>query len=259
MKNFLTIAASDTSGGAGIQQDIKVAYQLNYHALSAISAITSQDFKNVYHIYTLPAEILQQQLDVIMDFPILCCKIGVLGSRDNINITCEFLKKKAIPIVVLDPVFLSSGGTPFYDCELYRQLIDSLLPHCTIVTPNKYELEQIVQTPISSFKEAIEQAKAITKQYNCGIYIKGGHFSNQVKSIKEALVSSEGTYEISKKQKKFSYSHGTGCTFSTAFAIYLSTYKNPKIACQKATEFVNEWYIKVNRKMIQKNFNEAFR
>lgn len=251
MNFFLTIAASDTSGGAGIQQDMRVAEKNGFHTLSAITALTTQSFEKVYNVYPVEPKVLSNQLLVLKNyFNITVCKIGVLVNDEQIDIVSDFLKESKIPIVVVDTVFRSSSGMQFLNESSIEKFKEKILPFSTFITPNKLELERLVNSSVNTIDEAIEKALIFHKVYGCGIYIKGGHFgSTNNFYVKEAIVENSSYKVIIKKRHKFSYSHGTGCAFSTAFALFLKQHDSSFVAAKKATKWVSRFFMDLNKNL----------
>ncbi len=244
---FLTIAASDSSGGAGIQQDIKVAEKLDYHALSVITSITAQNFNKILNVYSLDAKIIQKQIEALAVFQnIKACKVGVLSTKEQILLVSEFLKNTSIPVKVIDTVFVSTSGYVFLDYSLMELYKQKLLPYCTFITPNKQELEYISGKELNSFADALSIAQKIHQQYSCNVYLKGGHFHDTKEEINEALIYQNNISYLQKKRENFRYQHGTGCAFSTAFACYMGKGFSPIEAAQKATLFVSMLYKSIN-------------
>jgi hydroxymethylpyrimidine/phosphomethylpyrimidine kinase len=244
MNYFLTIAASDNSGGAGIQQDLKVARELGYWGLSAITGITIQDFNRLISVYPISPEILSEQIEMNMKtFQINCTKIGAICSEDNIKVISEILQKNKLKNIVLDPVFAPSQGVEFIQSKSIKLFRDNLLPFINILTPNKAELSLLTEKKVTNFEEGIEISKELCNQYNCSIYLKGGHFEDN--PIKEALITHNNVSLIGKGRLTLNYSHGTGCTFSTALSCYLGNGSDLKRACIRASEFVSKLYRKL--------------
>ena len=248
MKFFLTIAASDTSGGAGITQDIRVAEKLGYACLCAITAITTQNSEKVFDIFPTDADILDAQLNVIYsNFSFNVLKVGVIVSNSQIHTVSKFLQKSYDKIKILDTVFASSNGTKFLSEELIETYKSLILPYCSFITPNKYELELLLKRNLCSFEEATEEAILLSKNFCCGIIVKGGHFNENEKCIKEAVIYNGQVNFLQKRKLFFKYSHGTGCAFSSAFAIFLSETKDPVQSAKKATLWVNDYFKMLNK------------
>jgi len=241
MKYFLTIAASDNSGGAGIQQDIKVAHDLGYWALSAISGITVQNFKEVFEIEAVKPSLLQSQIEqCLMSFPVQAIKIGVIGNINCIKIIASCLEKYSAKNVVLDPVLFSTSGKTFLNPSALNVLKKTLFPLTVLVTPNKPEFEILTKRNINNIDEAIEIAKDKCLEWETSILIKGGHFNDPM--ITEALITNTHVSKFQRERKNYNYQHGTGCTLSSALACYLGRNTSLSNAYSLATEYLIKHY-----------------
>ena len=241
MNYFLTIAASDNSGGAGIQQDIKVAHDLGCWALSAVSGITVQDFNKVFEVEAVKPALLQSQIEQsLLSFPVKAIKIGAICNNENIKVIADCLKKYSAKHVVLDTVLASTSGKPFLDESALTVLEQELFPLTEIITPNKNEFEILVNRKINNIDEAIEIAKDKCSEWNTSILLKGGHFDDTL--IKEALVTKISVDRFERERKKYSYQHGTGCSLSSALACYLAQDKPLLDAYLLASEYLVKYY-----------------
>jgi len=241
MKFFLTIAASDNSGGAGIQQDIKVADSLGLWGLSSVTGITVQDFNGVDKIYPVDHNILKEQIEINFNsFNISAVKTGALCSTENIRIVSELLIKYKPENIVVDTVFAPSSGNKFINDEDIDIYVKTLFPVAHIITPNRNELSLIAKQDIKNIDHAAEIALELSEQYGCTIYVTGGHFSGS--TVKEALITNGIITFIEKERITMKYTHGTGCTFSSALACYLANGHPLHEACKKATEYVSKLY-----------------
>jgi len=249
MKYFLTIAASDNSGGAGIQQDIKVAHDLDYWALSAITGITVQDFKKVVVVKDVDPSLLHSQIEqCCTSFPVKTVKIGAICSRDNIKMIAECLKKYTIEHVVLDTVLASTSGKNFLDRESLDVLKEELFPLTTLITPNKPEFEILTDTQFDTLEEGIEIAKNFCLEWHTSILLKGGHFNDS--KIKEALITKENVYCFERERAKFNYEHGTGCALSSALACFLGDGLSVKDTYKQSSEYLVRHYSSLQGKML---------
>jgi hydroxymethylpyrimidine/phosphomethylpyrimidine kinase len=243
MNYFLTIAASDNSGGAGIQQDIKVANKLNFWPLSALTGITVQNFSKVYQVEPVNHKLLERQIITCLEsYHIKAIKIGAICSFHNIFTIAKCLKNVSNRIIVLDPVLFSSDQTPLLNGG-QKELIEKLFPLTTLVTPNKPEFELLTNQKFSSLDEAIEIAKIKSKEWNTSILLKGGHYNSIM--LNEALVTKETVYRFERERKNFSYSHGTGCTISTAMACFLGKNKSFREAYLLSSRYLTRTYEKL--------------
>jgi hydroxymethylpyrimidine/phosphomethylpyrimidine kinase len=244
MNYFLTIAASDNSGGAGIQQDVKVAHDMGYWALSAITGITVQNFQNVFKVEAVNPVLLQSQIQQCCDsFAVKTVKIGAICSFENIRVIAECLRKYSIPCVVLDPVLSSTSGKSFLDETSLSLLKESLFPLTDLITPNKPEFEILTNSKITTLEEGVEIAKTKCIEWNTSILLKGGHFDDA--NIREAIITRTHVYCFERKRKTFSYNHGTGCTLSSALACLLGDHKSLTDAYTLASEYLVGFYSSV--------------
>ncbi len=241
IKYILIIAASDSSGGAGVQNDIRVASDWGYWPLTAVTGITVQNFNKVFTIKPVAPKILKQQIQVCLNsFDVHAIKIGALCSPENLMAVISCLKKIDKIPVVIDPVLVSSSGKNLLPTKSINILNKQLLPLSTVVTPNKIELELLQKTKINNIEEGINAALELSKQYNTSVFLKGGHFDDD--TVNEALIIKDVIYKYSHARYNFSYSHGTGCTFSTTLACLLASGKHLPEACPQASEYVAKRY-----------------
>lgn len=245
MEYYLTIAASDSSGGAGVQQDIKVAHDLGYWTLSAITGITIQDLNNVYTVEPVNPCILKRQIEqCFLSFSVKAIKIGAICSNENLMVIAECLKQFHQRHIVLDPVLFSTSGTSFLDLSSIDLLQKTLFPLTELITPNKPEFELLTNRKISSIDEGIIIAKEKCKEWNTSIFLKGGHFNDTI--IREALITEKEVYHFKRKRNAFSYQHGTGCTISTALACFLGKNKSLKSSYYLSTKYLVNLYLRLN-------------
>lgn len=254
MKYFMTIAASDNSGGAGIQQDLKVVDRLGFWGLSVITGITVQDFSGLDTIYQLPLDLIKAQfIKNISSFPVDVIKIGALCSPEITLLITQLLREHYKGLVVVDPVLAPTKGQAFIsqaDIAVYNKLLEQ----ASIVTPNKGELELLTGGKITDYADAIRLAQDFVKKTNCSLYIKGGHLASPESSeIREYLITANSEKLITKEKQVFQYSHGTGCFFASALACYLGEGNDMFKACQMATEEVTKFYVACNIKLTINN------
>ena len=229
MKYFLTIAASDTSGGAGIQQDLKMAQKLGFWGLSIITALTAQDLNKVYSMEVVSEKILIDQCEVIFqNFNINAVKIGVVPSVAFAQIIHKYLKKLDSP-VVFDPVIKSSSGFEFSRTEVI-DIIKILCDVSTVITPNIPELDFIKENLFRT-----DDLQLLQKELGCSVYLKGGHGISG--EIREFLITDKGIKYFTYPKYNWKYSHGTGCTFSSLLSM-LMVDNDIKTACEMAQDIL---------------------
>jgi len=235
----LIIAGSDSSGGAGIQADIKTVTALGSYAMTAVTAVTAQNTKDVKKIISIPAEIVQKQITMILDdIGSHAVKIGMLYNTDIIKIVYKTLKKYKSKNIVLDPVMIAKSGVKLISNSSIKHLKKLLLPLCTLVTPNIPEAEVLTGYSISSKEDMIKAAKKILYMGSKNVLLKGGHLKN--KMIFDVLATKKGIKIFTKKKIKTKNTHGTGCTLSSAIVTCLSQKKNMVQSCKISTRYVNK-------------------
>lgn len=220
IKKVLTIAGSDSSGGAGIQADIKTITCHKMYAMSAITALTAQNTTGVYGVQEATPEFVGQQIDCIFnDIRPDAVKIGMVSSSKIIDMIVEKLKQYKAENIVVDPVMVATSGSPLLEKEAMSTLINKLLPMGTVITPNIPEAEMLCGFKINNEVDMVEAAKKISQNVKGGVLIKGGHFSDTADDI----LYTDGK-EIWYKQEKIynENTHGTGCTLSSAIACNLA-------------------------------------
>ena len=228
--NALTIAGSDSGGGAGIQADLKSFSANGVYGLSVIAALTAQNTKGVTAIHNVPADFVAAQIDAVFsDIRIDAVKIGMLADSQVIRTVAEGLRKWNARNVVIDPVMVTTSGDPLIADDAVETLKHELFPLATLVTPNLYEAARL--SPIRSGSgvaasrgEMRGQGKAILAQGAEAVLIKGGHdFEGESSSTADdLLVSSEGVEWFSADRIETKNTHGTGCSLSSAIAANLA-------------------------------------
>jgi hydroxymethylpyrimidine kinase/phosphomethylpyrimidine kinase len=235
---ILIIAGSDSSGGAGIQADIKTVTALGSYAMTAVTAITAQNTKGVKKIISIPAETVQRQMVMILDdIGVNAVKIGMLHNTSIIKSVHKTLKKHKLKNIVLDPVMIAKGGARLINNNSIKCLKKLLLPICTLVTPNIPEAEVLTGSLILNKEDMIKAAKKILNMGSKNVLLKGGHLKN--KMTFDVLATKKGIKIFKKKKIKTKNTHGTGCTLSSALATCLSQKKNIVKSCEISLKYVN--------------------
>lgn len=220
----LTIAGSDSGGGAGIQADLKTFHACGAHGVSATTSITSQNTQGVQDRYDLPAKVIASQLDSIFeDFDIAALKTGMLANVDIIRVVAEALRRSPHGPLVVDPVMISSSGTHLLDLEAVNSLVRELMSQADVVTPNLPEAEALTGRPIASLEDMREAAQRICEETGCRyVLLKGGHLAGE--SATDILFSGGGREltEFSEPRLAVKDVHGTGCVLSAALACGLA-------------------------------------
>ena len=236
---ILIIAGSDSSGGAGIQADIKTVTALGSYAMTAVTAVTAQNTRGVKSIIPIPTKNIQKQITMILnDIGANGVKIGMLHNTSIIKCVYKILKKYKLKNVVLDPVMVAKGGTKLINNNSIKYLKKLILPLCNLVTPNIPEAEVLIGSSISNKKDMIEAAKKILNMGSKNVLLKGGHLKS--KMICDILATKKGIKVFSKRKIKTKNTHGTGCTLSSALATCLSQKKNVFNSCKISLNYVNQ-------------------
>ena len=241
MRTALTIAGSDSSGGAGIQADIKTMMANGVYAMSAITALTAQNTTGVTAIMEATPEFLKEQLDnVFTDIRPDAVKIGMVASSGLIETIADRLTCYKAENVVVDPVMVATSGARLISEDAIKTLTAKLLPLASIVTPNIPEAEVLCGMDagtISTEDDMIRAAKHISETYDCAVLLKGGHSVNDANDL---LYRPDGEYKWFRgKRIDNPNTHGTGCTLSSAIASNLAKGYNMDHAVQLAKEYIS--------------------
>ena len=233
----MTIAGSDSGGGAGIQADLKTFAALGVYGTSVITAVTAQNTLSVGGIAEMPADMVSAQIDTVMcDIGTDAVKTGMLAHSGIIEAVAERIEALQMPNVVVDPVMVAKSG----DRLLREEAIDAyrtrLLPRALVVTPNIPEAEALTDMPIETDEDAVRAARVIADMGAKWIVIKGGHREGPVKDI---LYSKDGLREFVSKRIDSKNTHGTGCTFASAIAAHLARGCSVEKAVSQAKKYVS--------------------
>ena len=225
LKIALTIAGSDSSGGAGIQADIKTFQAHGVYAASAITAVTVQNTQKVYDIQEIRPDIVAGQIQCLFDdMDIHAVKIGMVSSIVLIETIADTLSANPLPPVVLDPVMISKSGYALLKEDARKALIQYLFPLADVVTPNLFEAKVLVQRDIQTLDDMKDAAKIIRDLGAKKVVVKGGHLAGE-KAV-DILYDGVTFQELSSERFHTPHTHGTGCTFSSAIAANLALGKS---------------------------------
>lgn len=239
MKIVLTIAGSDPSAGAGIQQDLKVATRLGCYGTTVVTALTTQNTMGVQDVMAVPGGTVESQLrSVLEDLRPDAIKIGQVPNREVMQVIAKELRGLQVPIV-LDPVMISTSGRRLMDEECVELMKQGLFGLCTVVTPNLPETEQLTGRQISTPEDIETAGLELCKTYGCNFLIKGGH-GEGCKSVDVLFTTEEESYEFESERLKTRNLHGTGCALSTAIACGLAEGESVPDAVYEAVEFVHD-------------------
>ena len=236
---ILIIAGSDSSGGAGIQADIKTITALGSYAMTAITAVTSQNTTGVKSIVPInPKEISNQIEFTSQDIKPDAIKIGMLHSPSVINAIIRSLEKIKVSKIVLDPVMVAKGGAKLINNEAIKLIRKKLIQKVLLVTPNIPEAEILAKVKIQNIEDMIFSANKLLNLGAKNVLIKGGHLKSQ--KIFDVLVNKKEIKIFKNINLKTRNTHGTGCTLSSAIATYLSCGKLLKKSCELGIKYVNQ-------------------
>lgn len=223
----LTIAGSDSSGGAGIQADLKTFSALGCYGMSVITALTAQNTVGVQSIYTIDPSFIEEQIDsVLEDLGADAVKIGMLHSPQVIETISKGLKKHKVDQVVLDPVMVAKSGHRLLQDDAVEALKEHLLPLATVLTPNLPECCVLLERQVSREEDLPQAAKDISEFGPEAVLVKGGHLEHQQSKDYLYIKSQNRTIELSEERIQTQNTHGTGCTLSSAIASFLAK-QNP--------------------------------
>ncbi len=236
MKRILTIAGSDSGGGAGIQADIKTITVLGGYGMSVITALTAQNTLGVQGVHLVPASFIRQQLDsVLSDIGADAVKTGMLATREVVEIVVDRLHHYKVRPIVVDPVMVAKSGDSLLSTEARNTIKKVLFPMAHIVTPNLPEAEVLSKIPVRSTHGMKEAARIIFDLGPRHVLIKGGHLKGEAIDL---LFDGKTFYEFSAPRLDQKNTHGTGCTFSAALATFLGQKIPVKKAVLKTKEFI---------------------
>lgn len=238
MKHCLTIAGSDSSGGAGIQADLKAFSAHGTFGMSVITAVTAQNTQGVFDVQDINPSVIAHQIEAIFDdIEVHAVKIGMVSRPETIEIIAKTLQKYSLPPLVIDPVMISKSGYDLLQPEAKKALIEILLPMATIITPNLPEAEVIVGYPIDDI-EGMKKAALDLHKLGCSyVLVKGGHL---VDDATDVLYDGEMFYMLAGERLKTLNTHGTGCTLSSAIAANLAKGLHVKEAVLQAKVYITD-------------------
>ncbi|MDD6319714.1 MAG: bifunctional hydroxymethylpyrimidine kinase/phosphomethylpyrimidine kinase [Oscillospiraceae bacterium] len=238
MRTALTIAGSDSSGGAGIQADIKTMTMNGVFAMSAITALTAQNTTGVTGILNATPEFLAKELDAVFTdiFPD-AVKIGMVSSRELIHVIAGKLREYGARHIVVDPVMVATSGAALLEPDAVTALETELLPLAEVITPNIPEAEILCGHAITSPQEMEEAARQISENFGCNVLCKGGHNLNDANDL---LYKTDGTALWFKGRRIHNpNTHGTGCTLSSAIASNLAKGYPLEESVRRAKEYIS--------------------
>ena len=240
----LTIAGSDSGGGAGIQADLKTFAALGVHGTSAVACLTAQNPRRVLGVEPCPPKMLRRQIEAVFEeLPPAAVKTGMLFSAENISVVAKFFGNSKLKIknskLIVDPVMISTSGARLLQPAAEKVLMEKLLPLATLVTPNLDEAEILAEQKIRSPEQMRAAARQIHSRHGCAVLLKGGHLKNSRAALDiffdgktELLLSAPFVQGVS--------THGTGCTYSAAICAALALGRDLPAAVETGKNFITE-------------------
>ncbi len=237
----LTIAGSDSSGGAGIQADLKTFSAIGCYGMSVITALTAQNTQGVSGIHAVPPAFAVEQIDAVLsDIGADAIKIGMLYSAELIEAVATALKRHAAQKIVLDPVMVAQSGDKLLQDDAVDAIKTYLMPMAEVVTPNLPEAEVLTGQTIQSRQNVESTARVLAKHGSRSILIKGGHGDDNQSTDLLYLAGKDHPVWLTAERIQTRNNHGTGCTLSSAIAAYLAQGHDIEKAVQKAKAFMNQ-------------------
>ena len=240
MKQVLSIAGSDSGGGAGIQADLKSFHANGVYGLSVITAVTAQNTREVRRSFDLPVDLIDAQIDAIFDdFDVSAVKTGMLSSGQTVNVVAAKLAEHQVSNLVVDPVMVSSSGFDLLEPEAAASVKQHLLPLATLVTPNLREAQVLAGMLVETLDHAKAAARIIYDTGPEAVLVKGGHLLDPEAVVDVLFDGSEETV-FSGERIPHRNTHGTGCTLSAAIAANLAKGQPLVSAVENAKTYVTE-------------------
>ena len=237
MKSVLTIAGSDSSGGAGIQADIKTIAANGLFAQSAITALTAQNTTGVYGVHDVPPDFVAQQIDVVFDdIRPDAVKIGMVSSAEIVDAIATALVRNGAQNIVVDPVMVATSGSELSSSEAVVALREKLVPLATVITPNMPEAEVLFGKAVEGREGQEAAARAIAASTGVSVLVKGGHGENDANDV---LARPDGAVSWFEGERiDTANTHGTGCTLSSAIACGLAKGLSLEKSVEKAKRYI---------------------
>jgi len=237
----LTIAGSDSGGGAGIQADLKTISAMGCFGMSVITALTAQNTQGVTGIHAVPPAFAEKQMEAVFsDIGVDAVKIGMLYSAELIQTVAKVLKRYKIDKIVLDPVMVAQSGDKLLEDDAIEAIKIHLMPLSSIVTPNLPEASVLLDCKLHGVEDIKKGAKNLSTYGTRSVLIKGGHLNDNDSTDFLYLAPEDSFIEVKGKRIKTQNNHGTGCTLSSAIASCMAKGCEIEEAVQKAKTFINE-------------------
>jgi hydroxymethylpyrimidine/phosphomethylpyrimidine kinase len=237
MVTALTIAGSDSGGGAGIQADLKTFAAHGVYGTSAITALTAQNTTGVTGIHLVPPDFIVAQIDaVVEDMATAAVKTGMLGTAEIVEAVATAVARWQLPSLVVDPVMVAKSGDRLLDDSAVRVVARALVPLAVVVTPNRMEAEVLTGRPVRTRADAREAAKALVGLGARAAIIKGGHFEEA--DVVDLLYDGTDFREYRHPRQHTRHTHGTGCTFAASLAANLARGHSLQSAVARTVDYV---------------------
>jgi len=238
MNIALTIAGSDSGGGAGIQADLKTFHQFGVFGTSVIVAITAQNTLGVTAVHAVPSETVEAQLDAVAtDLPPDAFKTGMLATAGLVNAVARAIGKYGFPSYVLDPVMVATSGDRLLDADAERTIREQLVQLATVVTPNLDEASILVEDEVDSVERMATAGKALVQMGANSALVKGGHLDDD--QTVDVLVTQDAVQHFEHARIHTTSTHGTGCTLSSAITACLALGNELAVAVAVSLDFVH--------------------
>ena len=233
----LTIAGSDSGGGAGIQADLKTFHAHHVHGLSVVAAVTSQNTRGVTAVHAVPVKHIRSQIEAVFgDFPIAAVKTGMLGNAATVRLVARELRKRKPAWLVVDPVMIATSGSRLLDEDAVDAMVNELIPLADVLTPNLPEAEALLGQPLRTIKQMTSAGEALRALGAQTVLLKGGHAGGG--EIVDRYFDERGLMEI-RHARLPREGHGTGCTLASAIAAELANGHTLRSAVRRATAYVH--------------------
>ena len=237
VRTALSIAGSDSGGGAGIQTDLKTFLALGVHGMSAITALTAQNTRGVSAVHPVPPEFVREQIkQVVEDIGVDAAKTGMLADAEIVTAVAEAVIEFSIPNLVVDPVFISKNRDILLAEDAIGALVNKLFPLAVVITPNLFEASALLDRKVETTADMAEAAKALHEMGPKFVMVKGGHLEGD--EAIDVVYDGLSVIELTGPRIDSENTHGTGCTLSAAIAAYLSRGESLLDAIGRAKSFV---------------------
>ena len=241
VQTALTIAGSDSSGGAGIQADLKAFEANGVFGMSVVTALTAQNTRGVVAVHAVPADFVTLQIDAVADdLPIGAVKTGMLSSAEVVSAVAGGIERWHLAPVVVDPVMVATSGDLLLEASAVDTIRARLLPLADLVTPNAHEAAVLAGFPVETLTDARRAAHAMLTLGPCAVLVKGGHLADEVDAV-DLLLEADGTETLFRNERlETKHTHGTGCTLASAIAAHLARGSDLRDAVARARRYLQQ-------------------